>query len=600
MSLPPRFSFLSLGLLATALLIGGALLYVVQATRSEINSLEVRANNDRVWHVSNLPFEESQVVRELSNYLSDPSPASARVAVRQLEIYWARLDVLLSALNRDLLAEDFPEILEYVRDQFTLLQAHQEIFETLTPERARAVLEVFKEQGDRYFSTSFAISRLGYDNYAHLVTRATAAYQTACFLLSAFVLCIIILTIVLFVEARRNGELTLLAESANEAKSRFLANVSHELRTPLNGIIGTISLLEEASFPETQRSLIATLRACSEALLSQVSAVLDFSKLEQDAVPLIKKIISPRALAEDCCQVIEGSARRKALACELLVVGELPEAVRTVPDRIRQVLLNLLGNAVKFTDSGWIRLSVQWEAGTSILQFTVEDSGCGVAAEELPRIFEAFHQVDTSSSRAHEGTGLGLAISKALAESMGGSISVESACGVGTTFQVRIPVQVVPADSILPQPETPAEPIRAPSAGSVLKGARVLVAEDNPINRKVVSMMLARHGVEAESAANGMEAIALFEQGGRFNLVLMDCQMPGLDGVTATQRLRKAGIGVPIIALTADVTESAREDCFAAGMDDFMVKPVDQELLIATVSRWLCPQPSEKIPIQKA
>lgn len=584
----PRSRF-TLGLLALALLLGGALLAVLLATHTETSGMHSRANNDRVWHVSNLPYEEMQAIRGLSDYLIDPGAEREESAVRQLEIYWVRLDVLLSGTNRSLLREDFPGVLDYIAAQFEMLRRHEAVFDELTPERAGALLKAFEKEREAHLETAFAVSQLSYENYEALVDRVTGAYRTASGLLVGFIFCILLYTLALLREARKNAELTRLAEAASEAKSRFLANVSHELRTPLNGIIGTVSLIDGASVAPSQREHLETLRVCSDALLSQVNEVLDFSRLERTEISLRKEVFEPGQLARDSFSIIANTARAKGLEPEL-VLGDLPRAVRGDSARLRQVLVNLLGNALKFTDRGWIRYTVEWDPEVSSLIFAIADSGRGIPPDELPKVFDAFHQVDVSLSRQHEGSGLGLAITRSLVEAMGGTVTVHSELGVGTTFSVILPVN---PDDVLPAEDVEASELAVEGPDeerprAALEGARVLVAEDNPVNLKVVTMMLSRYGVDVLPASNGLEVIAQIEGGGMpVDVVLMDCQMPQLDGIEASRRLRASGHRLPIIALTADVTEMARRDCLAAGMDAFLIKPINMEILIDTVCRHL-------------
>ena len=378
------------------------------------------------------------------------------------------------------------------------------------------------------------------------------------------------------------------ARADTEARSRLLADVSHELRAPLNGILGFAQLLrnDEAIRGRARRS-VELIEEAGLGLLSIVNDALDVSKFESGIVRLEERSFSAARLLEDCVAMVRPDAEQKglSLSCELphgvtgLVLGD--------PDRLRQVLLNLLSNAVKFTGSGTVLASLSVEddqarAGAVRLDFAVEDSGVGIASDGIPRLFNRFVQADQSVARRFGGSGLGLAISKALVEAMGGTIEVESSPGVGARFSVAL--------SLPRAREAPAEITRrrrAPGRDRLL-GHAILLADDAPLNQKLVTQMLSPLGAAIDVVADGAEAVAAAARRD-YALILMDMEMPVLNGLDATRRIRAlpglAGT-VPIVALTANVFPEQLDLCRAAGMDDVLTKPFGPDDLAAVALRW--------------
>jgi PAS domain S-box-containing protein len=397
-------------------------------------------------------------------------------------------------------------------------------------------------------------------------------------------------------EARRHLEALVqakeAAEAGTQAKSEFLAVMGHEMRTPLNAVLGATGLLLDGPLGREQREQAEMARTAGQALLDLIDDLLDFSRIDAGRLDLERVTFDPRRLAEDTVALVAGTAEVKGLALSCQVAPDVPRRVSGDPGRVRQVLLNLLTNAVKFTERGEIgaRFELDLRDGDGIvLRLRVRDTGVGIAPEFLPHLFEPFTQGDASTRRRYGGAGLGLAITRRLVELMGGAIAASSTPGEGSEFTCTVRLGEAPPEEEEVAPERPADAPAGPRRSRLLEGRRlqVLLAEDNLVNQRVTRAQLTRLGCDVDLASDGREAIAALTRR-RYDLVFMDCQMPGVDGFDATRQVRRRegdGSRVPIVALTANALRGDRERCLAAGMDDYLSKPTDLETLMRALDR---------------
>jgi signal transduction histidine kinase/ActR/RegA family two-component response regulator len=379
----------------------------------------------------------------------------------------------------------------------------------------------------------------------------------------------------------------LSAQRANEAKSDFLAHVSHDLRTPMSGVIGMLDMTLEEELSAEARELVETAHGCAYSLLTLLNDLLDLSKIEAGKMSLEKVPFEVRILLAECIKSHQPKAAENRVKLRSEVSRDVPEQIMGDPLRMRQILWNLIGNAVKFTEDGDVIVGLACAStgtGQCTLEVTVRDTGTGIPADKLLSIFDRFNQADGSVSRRFGGTGLGLAITKRLVELHHGEVRVESELGRGSTFIATLQYDLT--EGRLGACSTPSMPAGTSQTGG---GARILVVEDNPVNRKVVSGLLGKRGYSIELANDGREALAKLDEGGRFDLILMDVQMPVMDGLETTRLIRNDARWkhLPIVAMTAHAMTGDRENCLQAGMDGYVSKPVSPDHLLRVVDEYL-------------
>ncbi|XZE56964.1 ATP-binding protein [Planctomycetaceae bacterium SH139] len=402
------------------------------------------------------------------------------------------------------------------------------------------------------------------------------------------------------------------AEAANVAKSEFLANMSHEIRTPMTAILGYAELLlgdldGDRSIEESRNALQAIFRN-SDHLLAIINDILDMSKIEAGKMTVEQLPTDPVSLVDEVFSLVQAQALGKGLTLRRQILSKVPRTILTDPIRLRQVLFNLVGNAVKFTEIGEVTIELECTRGQEAhLEFRVKDSGIGMTAEQVEGVgrFGAFSQADSSMTRRFGGTGLGLRISNAFAEMLGGRLSVQSTYGLGSQFTVALPIGqecdfvelgVSSEPPVKKSKKLSGEP--APTTSTVskqLEGTRILLAEDGPDNQRLISFLLKKAGADVTVVENGQQAIERIELAQAsdepYDIVLMDMQMPVLDGYSATRQLRENQVSTPIVALTAHAMSGDREKCMAAGCSDYTTKPVDRQRLYATIHQWTSPTP---------
>ncbi|WP_086481626.1 ATP-binding protein [Oceanospirillum sanctuarii] len=585
---------LALSLIVLVFFIASSLLRLEQ----EIDEFSMLTKDERYWNSTRIEVELLRLVNELNSYVARNDAAQLDEVNFRMEILWSRINVVSKGATRQLIEQLDRDILAEVDRLQAILIELEDQLDTLTPEQANGYIERMQGFIPRFMHSSRTIASAISETESRFALKVQENYRWVVFLLISILVVAVIFTLINYLELRRNQQLALKAEAANRSKSDFLSNMSHEIRTPLNGILGSVELLrleEDLQRAPSTASLLDDITASGNALLNLINNILDLSRLQQKKMPIEQKSLDLVACAQSARSVINASLTRKQLRFHLDVEPDLPKEVLSDPLRLQQVMINLLGNAVKFTEKGGLALRIRNEADEQFSEpdatgfirqnilIEIEDSGIGIPLDVQKHLFDPFTQADSSTTRNYGGSGLGLSLCREIIEAMDGEIGVRSQPGKGSVFWFRIPVKVDPEQlkktqkpSVQTQPETP--------DGKQL----ILVVEDNQVNAKLVIAILKKLGYQTEHAENGQIALDMCRSR-QYGLIIMDCQMPVMDGITCCKKLRQEETPnktTPMVALTANVMEVDRQSCLQAGMQDFLAKPLDTRLLKQALERW--------------
>ncbi len=619
-----------------------SLLYLEQET----DDFSLFTKDERYWNSTRVEMELLRFINQLDTYSQTPDEDELDELILRMEILWSRVDIVNSGSTRQLIAAVDSQALQHAKELETHLLAMEAELDDLDANKAQQYKLKFEGYVILFMNSSRKIASAISDVESTFAIKVQQNYRFMAALLVTVLIIGSIFTYINYLEIRRNKLLAEKAETANQAKSAFLSNMSHEIRTPLNGILGSIQLLKlEQHSPEVD-PVLKDIEVCGNNLLELINSILDLSKAQQQKIHLEYEAFSLKNSIRNVVSIVNGPLKEKNLKLHLSIDPEVPSAIYGDSFRIQQVLINLTSNAIKFTSEGKIDLRVQVMEKTTngeiTLRFEVQDQGIGIAPEMQQQIFQPFTQADASTTRNYGGSGLGLALCQEIISIMDGEIGIQSEVDKGSTFwfsfttkvagsehateapsstkQIPAPKEQVSGSKTTLQPKEQTEestqsntnkPTQAEATADQAiephsaaaqqvssaiitntepsRPSTILIVEDNPVNAKLAEAMIKRLGYQSELAQHGGIALEKCSQHS-FQLILMDCQMPVMDGITCTEKLRERpgpNQNTPILALTANVQEQDKQLCFDAGMQSFLAKPVDYKILKQEIEHWI-------------
>ncbi|MFN3670803.1 MAG: response regulator [Bosea sp. (in: a-proteobacteria)] len=580
-----------------SLILCGIAILAFSALRDRQDALVKTIREDTIWAAYQIDSELKKLSLALNNLERDADRNSRDQAVLRYDILYSRAELIVGShyaqqVSRNSgLAEAAADLRRRILD---LAPAADQLKDAVPQEASRLIADL------RQHVTSIGTDSERFLNGANLAQgslktqerlKVSQSLSEVGLVVGLLIAILAIIVVYLGTQLRlirisrdklailtvEKAEAARLAEAGARAKSIFLATMSHEIRTPLNGIIGSVDLLRDDAMTAEQRARLQVVADCSDMLLALIDDILDFTKLESGAIEFEKEVVDLKVIVDAVVEVMRPRAQAKGVA---LSIDCAPARIVSDPTRLRQILFNLVGNAIKFTAEGRVAVSCRIEQG--MLTAEITDTGIGIDPAMRDRLFKDFSQVDVTINRRFGGTGLGLAICHRIVTALGGRIGMHAVRPRGSCFWFSIPATLAKAEAKPIQPELERGPFTLP----IDRPLRVLLAEDNAINSEVATEILTRLGISVDHAENGDVAIEL-ATARRYDAVLMDMQMPGTDGLAATTEIRRRGIAVPIIALTSNAHGSDRQLCLSAGMDAFVAKPINRQKLQEALHPWL-------------
>jgi len=570
---------IGLGLIATIFII--TTMVAINSLRQHVIEVKGSFVAERWWAASRLEREMLRLTNSLSTYIYRPAVGNADEIVIRFEVLWSRADIILEGVNSqttEAIEINHP-LMSSTKKLKAFLAQQEDSFYDLNQDKAIVLNQKLMMFYPEIFSTV--------QNQFHMVTNIERLEREELqrFFTQVIILLIVIsvlaagYTVLFLTELKRNKKLVILAQQSTQAKSTFLAKVSHEIRTPLNCILGVLQIFEQRNFDDETRNYLNDVNYSSRMLLASINDLLDFTKLEYGGDKLVYTPVEMKQLLPEILGPLTHLAKAKRLTLEHSINTAVPKIILLDQQRISQVITNLVSNAIKFTECGKVKIEVNFKPQNGRLSFKCIDSGIGISSNNAKKIFTPFQQADNSTTREFGGTGLGLTISKQLIEKMSGEIGLytldKNKHNTGSCFWFEIPVDEAPKFTI--------DPKTLLQKHLPLQGCNILVAEDNPFNQKIITVFLEQAGAKVTLAADGLIVVSLFKTSFNFELILMDCQMPNMDGYQASREIRKIDASIPILAVTAHSFEEEKVKCFEAGMTGFITKPLDKALLYKTI-----------------